>query len=125
MGDTPQDLGFIDEVEEPGLVVLARQCLDDTKMWFPRTKPAEVQDALWFHGPCMMGEAGEFVNKLKKVVRGSASFDEMKSSLVDELTDTFTYMLSCAGLLDVDLIEEYFKKREFNSRRFGKGATSE
>jgi len=67
---------------------------------------------------CLVGEVGEFANELKKVVRGDASYEERKTALAEELTDTFIYLIKIAAQTGIDLESEYLKKLEKNRQRF-------
>lgn len=67
---------------------------------------------------CMVGELGEFANELKKVVRGDAPYEERRSALAEELTDTFIYLIKIAAQTGIDLESEYLKKLHNNQQRF-------
>lgn len=53
----------------------------------------------------LTGEAGEFANKVKKLIRGDVSVPlaERDAKLVDELGDVLWYIAECAANLGVDL----------------------
>jgi len=67
---------------------------------------------------CMLGELGEYANVLKKVIRGDLSYAEAESSLHEELTDLFIYIIKIAGQSGVDLESSYLKKLNYNEVRF-------
>jgi NTP pyrophosphatase (non-canonical NTP hydrolase) len=92
---------------------IAHQCLEDAVAWFPDSAPDVV-----YSGLALAGEAGEYANILKKVVRGDMTLQEAMPSLADELADVFTYTMLIAGQLHFDLLTEYVKKREHNMIRF-------
>lgn len=100
-----------------GLKAMSHQAVQDGKRWFPGTGKN-----LFFLIACMGGEAGEVINIAKKIERGDTTyFDEhTQHNLHEEIVDVFTYMLNIVHLLDMDLIEEYYKKRAFNEERFGR-----
>jgi NTP pyrophosphatase (non-canonical NTP hydrolase) len=96
------------------LMKAAYDAVADSERWFPEN----VQEP-FFSAACMAGEAGEVINLLKKVERGSHPYDEnMKAQVFEEVADVFTYMLKLAGELGMDLEAEYRKKREINDVRF-------
>jgi len=70
------------------------------------------------------GEVGEAANIVKKVVRsvvygrGDVKLGDVKEALAEELTDVFIYVITMAGLLELDLEREFFKKLEKNKQRF-------
>jgi NTP pyrophosphatase (non-canonical NTP hydrolase) len=99
------------------VAAMCNEAIQDGKRWFPDTGKN-----LFFMIACMGGEAGEVINIAKKIERGDTTwFDEhIQSQLREEIVDVFTYMLNIVHLLDMDLIEEYYKKRSFNEERFGK-----
>ena len=73
----------------------------------------------------LTGELGEFANIVKKISRDHMSFkskpdDERLEHLKEELTDCFIYLMVIANFLDIDLEKQYFKKLEFNKKRFEK-----
>ena len=98
------------------------ECDADTARWFPDTK-----DNLPFHALALCGEAGEFGNIVKKVMRGSKSLDdfETKEALEDEAADVLIYLALAVNAGKLDLEAGYARKREFNERRFGSGARSD
>ena len=100
---------------------LRDQCDYDTARWFPDTK-----DDLPFMALALCGEAGEFGNIVKKVMRGSKSLDdfETKEALEDEAADILIYLALAANAGKLDLEAGYARKREYNERRFGPGARS-
>lgn len=96
---------------------IQRQCSDDSFKWFPDT----ARD-LPFQTLCMMGEAGEFANKLKKSLRNGhhtyLNDVQLREGLCEELTDTFIYLANIAELLQMDLAWWYNHKRAKNIARF-------
>jgi NTP pyrophosphatase (non-canonical NTP hydrolase) len=87
----------------------------DSQKWFPRTT-----GNLFFTAACIAGEAGELVNKLKKVERGSHALSEVLPEAIEEATDVLTYLLNFYGALGIDPEVEYHKKRAKNEARFGR-----
>lgn len=103
-----------DKVAPDALRVLAQAAYKDSREWFPA-----VADKPFFVAACMAGEVGEVLNLLKKVERGTHRFDQsMRDDVAEELADVFIYMLAFAGCLEIDLLQEYFKKQEANAIRF-------
>ena len=92
---------------------MAQQAASDSRVWFPDTA-----HSAFFMAACIAGEAGELLNEMKKVERGSHELDDVVHRIKGEMADVFTYLLSLAGLLEVDLQAEYEKKRELNKSRF-------
>ncbi len=72
----------------------------------------------------LAGEVGEVANLVKKVVRsvvygrGDLRLDDVRQELAEEITDVFTYLLTIAGLLGLDLEKTYLQKLEKNRKRF-------
>lgn len=99
---------------------IVNQCTSDSHEWFPTTA-----EDLAFNALAMAGEVGEFANVVKKVMRGSRRYDDLKTQeeLGEELTDVFIYLMNIVGILqrrmDFDLVEAYARKRQFNHERFG------
>lgn len=110
------------------LNTMAAECVTDGVRWFPSTQVANPNVSwhsvrfLLHQVVAMIGEVGEFANVLKKIDRGTFSLDDpaIKGQLQEELVDVFVYLLNIAGALDLDLLEGYTAKREFNEKRFGK-----
>lgn len=98
---------------------LVLQCLQDSYAWFP-----EYADDLFFQAACASGEAGELVNKVKKVVRGSAQYADIEHQIAEEAMDTFIYIMNVFGILEVDVMELYNAKRRANEARFGHSASA-
>lgn len=97
---------------------LSRECMEDSKRWFPDTASSLIQYCLG-----LAGETGEFIDIIKKVHRGSKDIQNavVKRQLAMELTDAFIYILNLAALLGIDLEETYKLKRAENEKRFGNG----
>jgi NTP pyrophosphatase (non-canonical NTP hydrolase) len=72
----------------------------------------------------LAGEVGEVANLVKKVVRsvvygrGDLRLDDVRQELAEEIADVFTYLLTIAGLLGLDLEKIYLQKLEKNRKRF-------
>jgi NTP pyrophosphatase (non-canonical NTP hydrolase) len=72
----------------------------------------------------LAGEVGEVANLVKKVVRsvvygrGDLRLDHVRQELAEEIADVFTYLLTIAGLLGLDLEKTYLQKLEKNRKRF-------
>lgn len=72
----------------------------------------------------LAGEVGEAANLVKKVVRsvvygrGDLRLDDVKQELAEEIADVFTYLLTIASLLGLDLEKTYLQKLEKNRKRF-------
>lgn len=98
----------------PPLKHMAEQAAQDSVEWFGDTGAHTLPMVTL----CLAGEVGEFANIVKKVARRSLTHEQAEDALKDELADVFTYLLDIAGMMDMDLAEEYYKKREFNERRF-------
>ena len=70
----------------------------------------------------LAGEVGEATNLVKKVVRsvvygrGDLRLDDVRQELAEEITDIFTYLLTIAGLLGLDLEKTYLQKLEKNKK---------
>lgn len=104
------------------LVNIARQCMSDSKRWFPNTS-----HSLAFMTLALCGEVGELANIIKKVERGSLDMKDAKTkhSAVMEATDVFIYLMDIFAILGVDTEQAYNMKRAENERRFGQnGKTS-
>ncbi len=100
------------------LPVIQAASLADSERWFPALHAS--QDTLATHFTLgLIGEAGEVANLVKKVKRGDATWAEMRGRLGDEMADVLTYLCDLAAALDLDLAEEWAKKRAFNEERFG------
>ena len=101
------------------LVRLEQTAISDSHRWFPECDPL----GLPFWVLALAGEVGELANEVKKVMRGSADFNDakVKYKIDMEVADIFTYLLQIAGMLQIDLEAAYNVKRQFNESRFGPG----
>lgn len=75
----------------------------------------------------LIGEIGEFSNIIKKINFSKrneskdvfeVTFDQKKDFLAEELIDSLIYLLRISNHLDLDIEKEYFKKLEFNAKRY-------
>ena len=84
------------------LLDISEQCLEDTKRWFG-DKPHV--NTLLHQTLGMCGEVGEFANVVKKIDKGQLNINDAstKVRLTEELADVFTYLMSLAGILQVDM----------------------
>jgi NTP pyrophosphatase (non-canonical NTP hydrolase) len=98
------------------LTDIARQCMKDSKRWFPDTA-----HSLAFMTLALCGEVGELANIVKKIERGSCDIRDAKTkhALVMEATDVFIYLMDVFALLGVDPEQAYNMKRIENEQRFG------
>jgi NTP pyrophosphatase (non-canonical NTP hydrolase) len=96
-----------------------REAIDDSHDWFPDVQ--HNKEWLPYTLLCLGGEVGELQNKTKKQLRGSTTWEEILPILRDELVDVFVYAFNVAACLEMDLEEEYDKKRKFNDERFRDG----
>lgn len=94
-----------------------QQAVDDSADWFSTVHYRPEDLTLWLL--CLGGETGELQNKAKKWLRGSLTWAEALPLMRDELIDVFVYAFNVAAVLEMDLEEEYNKKRKFNQKRFG------
>ena len=51
----------------------------------------------------LAGESGEICNHVKKIMRGDATLEDMKGTLIKELGDVLWYVAAMATELDIDL----------------------
>jgi NTP pyrophosphatase (non-canonical NTP hydrolase) len=102
---------------------LVDQCIADSAKYFPDYDSAKGSPTgrLQHHVLSLCGESGELANLVKKIDRGSLSYNSegVRLALADEATDVLIYLLNIFGELGVDPLREFFKKRDFNNKRFG------
>lgn len=96
---------------------MIQQCTEDSVQWFPNMK----QDPA-FLTLCLAGEVGETANLIKKVVRGSVTWDEaIVAGLPEEIIDILVYLCNLMGhetFKDIDWEEVWNSKRTINEARF-------
>jgi NTP pyrophosphatase (non-canonical NTP hydrolase) len=90
-------------------------CRRDSNRWFPIAD----QDRLIVNVLGLIGESGEVVDELKKLIRGSQSYTEFAKRVEVELIDVFIYWCNLIDFLKVDVAKVYEAKREYNEQRFG------
>ena len=93
------------------------QCESDSERWFP-----DRADDLPFMVLALAGEVGELANHIKKMARGSVTYDQIRKDASEEAIDIFIYLCNIFAALGIDPVAEYHRKREFNERRFGNNA---
>lgn len=91
----------------------------DSVLFFP-----EMANDLPHHLLGLAGEVGEVANLVKKAQRGSEHFEdpEFYTEVVNEVVDTFIYIMSIANILSFDMGECYDIKRTYNYTRFQSAA---
>jgi len=103
-------------MNEPSVLYeMAKTAVRDSYRWFGH---APASQDLSNKVLCLAGEVGEVANLVKKCVRGDFTLREKTPELREEIADVFTYLLDIAGILEMDLIEEYNRKRAINEERF-------
>jgi len=68
-------------------------------------KTAVYPDTARYHYPAMglAGEAGEVTNKLKKVMRGDTTLDDIKEDLLHEIGDVLWYIAALCNDLETPM----------------------
>jgi hypothetical protein len=93
---------------------ISDECGRDSRAWFPDTA-----DNTFFMAACAAGEAGEALNFLKKIERGTHAPDEVMGDVLNECMDAFIYLMCVFDIEGQDVVALYKKVREANARRFG------
>jgi NTP pyrophosphatase (non-canonical NTP hydrolase) len=115
------DTDFEGDFEPRADVALTRlvmACMDDSMKWFGATVSYNVPHMTL----ALAGEVGELANLVKKIDRGSISWDDpdVQFQVKMEITDIFIYLLNLAGLTQTNLYQAFLVKRQENQDRFGK-----
>lgn len=102
---------------------IVQQCGEDSQTYFPLiSAPIDggygIGRSIIHHSLALAGEVGEFCNIIKKVDRGSISWEEARSDAAEELTDVLIYVANLAAIMDISLEAIYQIKRQFNNERF-------
>lgn len=77
-------------------------------------------EMLQFLTIALMGEAGEFSNIIKKIIRGDKLLDQSLQEISSELADIFIYTIKLSYQLDIDLEKAFIDKLSENELRFEK-----
>jgi NTP pyrophosphatase (non-canonical NTP hydrolase) len=106
--------------EDEPLVIehMVRDCVEDSKRWFPG-EAQEMPNLVL----CIAGEVGEVANIVKKVVRGSLRMEDAMETLPEEIVDVLIYLCNLMGhetFKDVDWRKIWDNKRQFNEMRFNR-----
>jgi len=111
-----------DDVIRAVLDHLADEALENSKAWLPGwhedlPMPLSVGYALGFGG-----EAGEVLNKVKKVYRDrkQPGAEQRLEDVAEEMGDALTYWLLLMKEMDLDVLTAYRRKVAFNDGRFGR-----
>lgn len=100
------------------LDAIQRRAIGDSRAWFPDVH-ATKQSAVVHFALGIAGEVGELVNIVKKVNRGSASWDDVAVPIAHEMADVLIYLCDLATELGVDLATAVEDKREVLIERWG------
>lgn len=96
------------------LAALIKECGEDSEAWFPGI----IHDLMYSAG-CIAGEAGELVNEVKKVRRGTHELDAQKAKIEEESIDVLIFLACLWYELETNVTEVYRAKRRLNAGRFG------
>lgn len=86
---------------------------EDGKRWFPNGGLDIVTLTLG-----LVGEAGEVADQLKKHLRNPVDWEGRQEKIREELIDVFHYWCLLVGAFQVNVEEEYTRKREKNIARY-------
>lgn len=104
-----------------GLVASVRH---DSNEWFPNINDMNLEAQVQFTMLALAGELGEAANLMKKIIRDGFTHKHWEH-LKEEVCDIQIYLAELVGLLNIDMEEEYGRKRAFNAERFGRNSTSD
>jgi hypothetical protein len=94
---------------------IAEQCGNDSRDWFPN-----FADNTTLYALAAAGEVGELCNVIKKVERGTHTYEEVSGQIVSEAMDAVIYLLCLLDYEGQDVAALYDKFRSQNVARFGK-----
>jgi hypothetical protein len=101
---------------------LAQQCGRDSQKYFPDIASAKhtPYGRLLHDAAACASEAGELLEIVKKIDRGSWEYDNegVKAALQGEAVDVLIYVLNVFYDLGADPLKAYLKKRDYNNSRF-------
>lgn len=84
-----------------------------TKEYFPHLKEGPL-----YLGVALAGEVGEVCNKIKKWARDYWDTEQLRNEIKEELADILIYLVLMSANMNIDLEEEYHKKKEYNDERW-------
>src|ERR1700760_4839117 len=99
--------------------LIAEQCGEDSRTWFP-----DLASSTTFMALAAAGEVGELCHLIKKVERGTHSPEDVAGQVVSEAMDAIIYLLNILDIEGQDVAALYDKIRENNARRFGVPSTT-
>lgn len=76
---------------------------DEYQFLTSNTAAYPEENALLYEALGFVGEAGEVANKLKKVLRGDKSVEDVREAVLDEIGDTLWYAARLCRTLGTDL----------------------
>jgi NTP pyrophosphatase (non-canonical NTP hydrolase) len=94
------------------------RALADSRHWFPDVHRTD-HDAIVHFSLGIAGEVGELVNLVKKVNRGSITFEQVRTMMTHEMADVLIYLCDIAETLGIDLATAVEEKREILIERWG------
>lgn len=97
---------------------LQRQSIRDSRAWFPEVH-SSTSEAVVHFALGIAGEVGELVNFIKKVNRGSTTFEAVHDQVRFEMADVLIYLCDMAEELGIDLEQAVADKREILIDRWG------
>jgi len=99
---------------------IVQQCMQDSEDWFP-----DQAKSVPFLALALCGEAGEFANMVKKMVRSGRTDSDLSGeerlAIRLEAIDIFIYLCNIFGILGMDPVQTYGYKREINIKKYTGG----
>lgn len=100
------------------LTEIQQTSLVDSKFWFPDVHRTD-HDAIVHFSLGIAGEVGELVNFIKKINRGSLTYEQANVQLSHEMADVLIYLCDIAETLHIDLDQAVQDKRKILVSRWG------
>lgn len=96
----------------------ARECLANSRRWFPDPHERGIEHAILHMALGIAGEAGEVVELVKKAHRFGKTEEIDRKKLGDELADVIVYCLNLAALLEINPDVALNRKRHECEQRY-------